>query len=300
MDTIYHKLHRKKRGRPGQLHWQISSPGKRVAVRVAFKVTGRGQEKAVCRRPRAPWSNLRSFHCRKPQRGEHGGQVFVVQVEGSLFSYQHNSKMRFAHKVRQILKPLWTNLTGTWCWCFKTIFSFFYPFFNSKVLLFYSNELSLIPFNLARKAGKYLILFVIWSWSPVFFFLHPLKILRLQYGDYIKISFYKVSKCVKPLKPYLMFPFSFAKLADQSSLKAAFCCKSYTLQSNFSTTFTLETEFAGRCIQTLPSPHACSLCSYLELTFWEGHASSSYSVIFQTHFDEKMIFSNLRLFHWKS
>ena len=30
-----------------------------------------------------------------------------------------------------------------------------------KVLLFYSNELSLIPLNLVEKAGKYLILFVI-------------------------------------------------------------------------------------------------------------------------------------------
>lgn len=49
MDTIYHKFPRKKRGRPGQLHRQISSPGKRVAVRVTFIVTGSGQEKAVRR-----------------------------------------------------------------------------------------------------------------------------------------------------------------------------------------------------------------------------------------------------------
>lgn len=41
------------------------------------------------------------------------------------------------------------------------------------------------------------------------FFLHPLKILRLQFGHYINISFYKVPKCVKPLKTYLMFPFPF-------------------------------------------------------------------------------------------
>ena len=54
MDKVYHKLHRKKRGRPGQLHRQISSPGKRVAVRVAFIVTGSGQEKPVCRCARAP------------------------------------------------------------------------------------------------------------------------------------------------------------------------------------------------------------------------------------------------------
>ena len=54
MDKVYHKFHRKKRGRPGQLHRQISSPGKRIAVRVAFIVTGSGQEKSVCRCARAP------------------------------------------------------------------------------------------------------------------------------------------------------------------------------------------------------------------------------------------------------
>ena len=138
MDTIHHKFPRKKRGCPGQLHRQISSPGKRVAVRVAFIVAGSGQEKAVCRCAGPPWSNLRSFHCRKPQRSEHGGQIFVVQVEGSLFSYQHNSKMRVAHKVSQILKPLWTNLKWTWCWSFKKLFSFFYLFLQlpSLTILF--------------------------------------------------------------------------------------------------------------------------------------------------------------------
>ena len=138
MDKVYHQFHRKKRGRPGQLHRQISSPGKRVAVRVAFIVTGSGQEKPVCRCARTPWSNLRSFHCRKPQRSEHGGQIFVVQVEGSLFSYQHNAKMRVAHKVSQMLKPHWTSLPWTWWWWFKIKSSFLssIPSFNWKVLPF--------------------------------------------------------------------------------------------------------------------------------------------------------------------
>lgn len=63
-------------------------------------------------------------------------------------------------------------------------------------------------------------------------------------------SFYKVPKCLtmKPLKTYLTSSFPCPKVADQSSVKAEFCCKSYTLQSNLSTTFTLETEFAGRCV----------------------------------------------------
>jgi len=51
--------------------------------------------------------------------------------------------------------------------------------------------------------------------------------------------------------------------------------------------------------QTLSSP--CRFCSYLQLTFREGHTSSSYSVIFRTNFDDKkkMFLSDLRLFHWK-
>ena len=43
--------------------------------------------------------DLRPFNCRKSQRDEHGGQVFIVQVEGSLFSQQHYSSLRPANEV---------------------------------------------------------------------------------------------------------------------------------------------------------------------------------------------------------
>ena len=100
MDKVHHKLPRENSWSVEHLSWCLKyEPGWMNTVRVTCNITASLSERTICSPSVATRGDLRPFKCRKSQRDEHGGQVFIVQVEGSLFSQQHYSSLRPANEV---------------------------------------------------------------------------------------------------------------------------------------------------------------------------------------------------------